>query len=225
MARRFALLLGAPLAFAALAPRSPLAATSLAAPPLAAPLLAAPLAALPESTTLDFAKEKLPDGWVVATKSGKVIDGELRFSGDGALTFAGPISSDFRFTCKGMSAEKANFELKVEDATTGAELYTFAFLGRYHSALDGVKCCLLRQDGFVAIDPRMWTFPGRWFTFEMRAAKGQLQMFLDGTLGPVFVDPQPLAPAKGIRLRLLVATEGSKDEVRLDDVTLEWRKP
>ncbi len=187
--------------------------------------VAVAVAAPSDTLTLDFAKEKLPDGWSVATKSGKVVDGQLRFTGDGALDFAGPIGADFRFTCKGWSAEKASLELKAYDAATGAELYTFVFGGRYHSVLDGVKSCLLRADRFVAVDSKMWIYPGRWFSFEMRAAKGQLQMFLDGVLGPVFVDPQPFAASKGIKLRLIASTEGSKDEVRIDDVTLESSKP
>jgi len=194
----------------------------------AAVLLAAALAALAaparDTVTLDFAKEKLPDGWAVTAKSFKVEAGELRFAGDGILDFAGPIAPDFRLTFKGSSAEKASFELKVHDVATGAELYTFAFGGRYHSVLDGVKSSILRGDRFVAVDGRMWIFPGRTFTFEMRSAKGQLQMFLDGVLGPVFVDPQPVATQKGVRLRIIEGTEGSKDKVVIDDVVLECTK-
>src|SRR5688572_24767145 len=102
--------------------------------------VAAGFAAAPgETLTLDFAKEKLPEGWSVAAKSFKVEEGELRFVGDGVLDFAGPIAPDFRMTFKGSSAEKASFELKVFDVATEAELYTFAFGGRWHSVLDGVK--------------------------------------------------------------------------------------
>ncbi len=187
-------------------------------------LLALALGGAPESATLDFAKEKLPDGWSVAAKTWKVADGELRGQGDGALDFAVPIGGDFQLTFKGFSAEKANFEVKLYDAADGTELYTFAFLGRYHSVLDGVKCCLLRGGAFVAVDPKMWIFPGRKFTFEVRFAKGRLQMFLDGVLGPLFVDHQPLLPSHGMKLKLLCSTEGSKDEVRLDDVKLEFTK-
>jgi hypothetical protein len=188
--------------------------------------VAAGFAAAPgDSITLDFAKEKLPDGWSVAAKSFKVEEGELRFAGDGLVDFAGPIAPDFRMTFKGSSAEKASFELKVFDVATGAELYTFAFGGRWHSVLDGVKSSILRADRFVAVDSKMWIFPGRKFTFEMRSAKGQLQMYLDGVLGPFFVDSQPVATPKGVKLKIIESTEGSKDRVTLDDIVLEYSKP
>jgi len=103
-------------------------------------------------------------------------------------------------------------------AATNEELYTFAFLGRYHTVLDGVKCCILKGGGFAKVDPKMWIYPGRQFQFEVRCAKSQMQMFLDGELGPVFTDPAPPAPAKGMKLKILASTEGSKDEVKIDDV-------
>jgi hypothetical protein len=174
---------------------------------------------------LDFAKPNLPAGCTLASKQWQVEGGELRGAGDGALDLAGPFGGDFTLVFRGETSEKANFELKLYDASDGRELYTFAFLGRYHSVLDGVKSCLLKGGQFVAVDPRMWTFPGRRFKFEVRSTKGQFQMFLDGVLGPLFVDPQPDRPAGGIRMKLLVATEGSKDRVVLDDVTLEHAKP
>jgi hypothetical protein len=174
-------------------------------------------------TALDFAQEKLPQGWSIRgqrSNDWKVADGELRGIGDGALQFAGPIAADFTLSFHAWSAEKTNFEVKVFDLATGKETYTFAFLGRYHSVLEGVKCCILREQNFVAIDPKSWIFPGRKFTLEVRAAKGQLQMFIDGALGPIFVDPQPLRPEKGVRIEILASTEGSKDAVVLDDVRL-----
>jgi len=173
-----------------------------------------------DAVTLDFGREKLPEGWSVRGKEWKVAEGELRGLGDGALGFAGPVGGDFTLVFRGWSAEKTNFEVKLHDLESGRECYTFAFLGRYHSVLDGVKCCILRENRFVAIDPKSWVFPGRKFTFEVRAAKGQFQMLLDGALGPVFVDAQPLLPAKGMRLEILASTEGSRDAVRLDDVEL-----
>ena len=176
-----------------------------------------------DTVTLEFGpgtKGKLPDGWTTRNDAWKVTDGELRGIGDGALNYGGPIAGDFALSFKAWSAEKTNFEVKLFDVATGKECYTFAFLGRYHSALKCVACCLLRQDGFVAIDPKNWIFPGRKFTLEVRVAKGQFQMFLDGALGPIFVDPQPLVPEKGFKLEILASTEGSKDEIRLDDVTL-----
>jgi hypothetical protein len=189
---------------------------------LAALLFLAPGAG---DVTLDFSKEKLPEGWSLSGKDWKVKDGQLVGIGDGTLDWAGPIAGDFTLAFKGWSAEKTNFEVKLYDVATGVELYTFAFLGRYHTVLDGVKSCILKGDGFAKVDPKMWIFPGRTFTFEVRCAKAQLQMFLDGALGPIFVDPQPPAPAKGMKLRILASTEGSKDEVRLDDVKVTLAAP
>jgi hypothetical protein len=175
--------------------------------------------------TLDFAKEKLPEGWSLSSKEWAVKEGALAGVGDGSLDFAGPIAGDFTLTFKGFSAEKTNFEVKLYDVASGAELYTFAFLGRYHSVIDGVACCLLKGGNFVGVDKKSWIYPGRAFTFEVRVAKAQFQMFLDGALGPFFVDPSPAAPAKGMRLKILAATEGSKDAVRLDDVKLAFPAP
>jgi hypothetical protein len=176
-----------------------------------------------EAISLDFAeaaKGKLPDGWATRGKEWKVAEGELQGIGDGALLYAGPIAGDFTLSFTAWSAEKTNFEVKLHDVATGQECYTFAFLGRYHSVLQGVKCAILREQSFVATDPKSWLFPGRRFKLEVRAAKGQLQMFLDGALGPFFVDPRPLKPEKGMKLEILASTEGSKDAVKLDDVRL-----
>ena len=207
-----------------LEPTSSAAAVPLA--PIAASVALAPadIATL-DTVNLDFATPQLPDGWSLSSKAWKVEGGELRGVSDGMLEFAGPIADDFKLSFRAETSEKANVEVKLYDAESGAELYTFAFLGRWHSVLDGVKCCMLRGGNFVAVDSKMWIFPGRRFTFEVRRAKGQMQMFLDGALGPFFVDPQPLVASKGIKLRLLVPTEGSKDKVVIDDVTLECAKP
>jgi len=175
--------------------------------------------------TLDFAKEKLPDGWGLSSKTWQVKDGALNGVGDGALEFAGPIAGDFTLTFKGFAEEKANFEVKLFDGGGSEELYTFAFLGRYHSVLDAVACCMLKGGNFVSVDKKLWIFPGREFTFEVRVAKGQFQMFLDGVLGPFFVDGKPAAPDKGMRLQILAATEGSKDAIRIDDVKLTFPSP
>jgi hypothetical protein len=175
-----------------------------------------------DAVTLDFSKEKLPEGFTTRGKEWKVAGGELQGLGDGALNYAGPIVGDFTLSFQAWSAEKTNFEVKLHDAATGKECYTFAFLGRYHGALKCVACCMLRQDGFVAIDPKMWIYPGRKFTCEVRLAKGQMQMFLDGELGPLFVDPQPLKPEKGFKVEILASTEGSKDAVKLDDVSITF---
>lgn len=176
------------------------------------------VAARGDEVALDFSKEKLPDGWSVTNQEWKPKEGQLVGHGDGMLEWAGPLANDFTLTFKGWSAEKTNFEVKLYDAATHEELYTFAFLGRYHSVLDGVKCCILKGPGFAKVDSKMWIYPGRQFTFEVRSAKAQLQMYLDGELGPVFTDPAPPAPAKGMKLKILASTEGSKDEVKIDDV-------
>lgn len=189
-------------------------------PVLAAVLLFSGAARDPREVVLDFSGEKLPAGWT-ASKNWKVKDGMLRGQGDGELAFAEPLGDDFTLTFQGFSAEKANFEVKLGDAKDGRDLYTFAFLGRWHSVLDGVKCCLLREDRFVNVNSKMWIFPGRTFTFEVRKKGGQMQMFLDQELGPLYVDPAPLRPEKGMKLRILVATEGARDDVRLDDVRLK----
>jgi hypothetical protein len=73
---------------------------------------------------LDFAKEKLPDGWSLGSKQWKVAEGMLRSAGDGSLDFAGPIEGDFTLTFKGWSAEKTNFEVKLVDPDEGHDLYT-----------------------------------------------------------------------------------------------------
>ena len=185
-------------------------------------LLLAALFALPgdDAITLDFAKEKLPDGWTLSSKEWKVAGGELVGLGDGKLCFAGPVVGDFTLTFSSLFAEKTSLEIKLYDAVKGDELYTFGFGGRYHSVLDGVKSCILRKDYFVKVDPKMWIFPGRKFTFEVRVVKGQFQMFLDGELGPLFIDPQPLIPETGVKLEIIASTEGSKDKVTIDDVKL-----
>ena len=122
------------------------------------------------------------------------------------------------------TAEKANVEVKLFDASGKKELYTFAFLGQYHRALVAVKSCILKGDNFVSVNPRMWIFPGRTFNFEVRAVKRQFQMFLSGELGPVFADPEPDASIDGgVRVKIVLATEGKKDEVHLDNVKIARR--
>lgn len=179
----------------------------------------------PDESTLDFSSARMPAGFSLRGASWKVQEGELRGAGDGALEFAGPITGDVTLSFTGWTAEKTNFEVKLTDAATGADCYTFAFLGRYHSVLDGVKFAILRENAFVKTDPKMWIYPGRKFKFEVRIAKGQMQMSLDDELGPLFVDPAPLKPAKGMKLSILASTEGTKDAVRLDDVKLALAAP
>lgn len=173
-----------------------------------------------ETLTLDFAQEKLPAGWSVTSPRWKAVQGKLEGTGDGALEYAGPVTGDFTLKFTGWTGGKCNLELKTIDLTTGQDVYTFAFLGRYHRVLEGVKCCILREDTFVSVDPKQWIYPGRRFTCEIRVSRGRYQMFLDGEPGPEFVDPQPLRPAQGTKLRLLANTGGGEDRVQIENVRL-----
>jgi hypothetical protein len=49
-------------------------------------------------------------------------------------------------------------------------------------------------------------------------------MFLNGVLGPVFVDDAPDPGTSELRLHILATTEGPKDKVRIDDVRISERK-
>lgn len=195
--------------------------------PIAVALLAAPSARSQEKegrhpereVRLDFSGPEIPAGWA-CSKRWKVEEGELRGKGDGFLERAIPSSGDFTLEFDASTAEKANVEVKLLDPKDDAVLYTFAFLGRYHSVLDGVKSCILAGDRFVAVNPRMWIFPGRTFRFEVRRAKAQFQMFLSRELGPVYVEPKPLPDGTSFKIRILVSTEGKDDAVRLDNVRL-----
>lgn len=173
---------------------------------------------------LDFSKPELPADWTVSSKAWKPDGGELRGEGGGWLDWKKPMPASFTLTFRAWTEEKANVEVQLHDSKLERAVYTFAFLGRYHAALDGVKTAILRADRFVAVSPRMWIFPGRTFTFEVRRARNQWQTFLDGELGPVFVDDDPPAEAADLRLRIVVATEGKKDKARLDDVKIAARK-
>jgi hypothetical protein len=177
-----------------------------------------------EDIVLDFSTATLPAGWTVGPASWKVEGGELRGTGSGGLVYAKMLSGDFRLTLKVWTEEKASIEVHFEDAKGERTFYTCGFGGLYHPVLDGVKSCILRDDRFVAVDPRMWIFPGRMWTFEVRHAKHQWQMFLNGVLGPVFVDDAPDAASDELRLHILATTEGAKDKVRIDDVRISERK-
>ena len=119
--------------------------------------------------------------------------------------------------------EKANIEVQLYDEAGKQSLMTFAFLGKYHSVLDGVKSAILKENRFVKVDSRMWIFPGRFFEFEVRGAKNQYQMFLNGELGPFFVDEKPLAEMGTVRLRIVYSGGDEKEGVRFDDVRLTIR--
>ena len=172
-----------------------------------------------DAPALDFSAKEIPAPWAV-TPGWRVEDGELRGEGPGGIEYRKGVRGDFTLTFRASTEEKANVEIYLLDAKGEKVSYTCAFLGKYHSVLDGVKSCLLKDDRFVNVNPRMWIFPGRMFTFEVRRAKSQYQMFLNGELGPFFVDDAPPADLDDLRLRISILTEGGKDKVRVDDVRL-----
>jgi hypothetical protein len=175
------------------------------------------------TVTLDFAGKEIPAGWSVANASWKPAEGELRGVGGGSLAWGEALGGDFTLTFRAWTEEKANVEVWLVDPKDDHPVYTFAFLGQYHSVLDGVKSAILKEQAFVNVSSRMWIFPGRMFTFEVRRAKNQMQMFLNGELGPFFVDDSPPENIGDLRLKIMVSTEGAKDKVRLDDVKVEMR--
>lgn len=172
---------------------------------------------------LDFTKNEMPAGWSISPKSWKIEGGELRGEGGGTLDRTVPLSGDFTITFDAWFEEKGSIELKILDAKGENEFYTFAFGGRYHPVLDGVKCSILKGSQFVNVDSKMWIFPGRMFHFEVRSAKHQFQMFLNQELGPVFVDPAP-ADDTSYRVRFVAGAEGKKDKIRIDNIKIEPRK-
>lgn len=170
----------------------------------------------------DFSKD-LAAPWAVSSKSWKIEKEELVGAGGGALDYLQDLSGDFTVTFTAWTAEKSNVEVKILDQEGKRELFTFAFLGRYHAVLDGPKSCILKGDAFVKSDSKMWIFPGRKFDFEVRRAKNQFQMFLNGELGPTFVDE--VGPPLGeYRFRITVSPEGKQDAIKLDDVKVVLRK-
>lgn len=196
---------------------------ALAAAVVSALAVAPAAVEVPEDVAQDFSKE-LAAPWKLSGKTWRVEDGELRGRGDGWIEYSGPLTSDFALAFDASTAEKANVEVKLYDAATKKELYTFAFMGKYHSALDGVKSCVLKGDRFVNVDAKTWIYPGRTFRFEVRRAKNQHQMFVNGVLGPFFVDEAPPPEDVKLELRILVSTEGKDDAVRLDDVKIVMRR-
>lgn len=126
---------------------------------------------------------KIPGkSWTVSSKTWKVAKGELVGAGSGHLEYTHPLSGDFVLSFEAKTEEKANIEIHLVDKK-GRTVFAFAFLGQYHRALDGVKCCILKENRFVNVNPRMWIYPGRTFKFEVRRAKNQYQMFLNRELG------------------------------------------
>ena len=181
-------------------------------------LLLALVAAAQEETTVreDFDGRAPGRDWLQSNATWRVAGGELRGKGGGQLDYKRPLSGELRLTFEAWTSEKANVEVKLIDPATGRDRFTFAFLGRYHSVLKGVKCCMLKANRFVATKPEMWIFPGRRFRFEVRKNGGQYQMRLDGALGPVFVDKQPAAGP--YTLRIIVAPATGDGAIAIDKI-------
>jgi hypothetical protein len=171
----------------------------------------------------DFSKSDLGADWKTPA-AWKVEDGELRGTGGGALQYVPPIAGDFTLEFKAECDAKANVEVKLVEPSDGRVRFTFAFLGRFHPVLDGVKSAILKDETFVKVEPKMWIWPGKTFEFEVRCARNQYQMFLDQELGPVFVDPDPPADPRPLRVQIEISPEGAKDRVRLDDVVIRTRR-
>lgn len=168
---------------------------------------------------------KLEDDWRASSAAWRLEGGELRAKGAGFLEYARPLAGDFRLGFRAETSEKANVEVKLTDAKGERALMTFAFLGRYHPhpAVNGVKCAILREDRFVNVSPKMWIFPGRTFEFEVRRSRNQWQMFLDGELGPFFVDESPPAGLEKFLLRIELAQDAD-GAARVRDVALTFQK-
>jgi len=171
----------------------------------------------------DFSGRSPGKDWKVSNGAWKVANGELLGAGEGYLEFKSPLPADFVLTFEAMTEEKANVEVHLVDRR-GKAVFAFAFLGRYHPVLDGVKCCLLKNNTFVSVNSRMWIFPGRKFLFEVRRARNQYQMFLNRELGPFFLDPAPPENLEDLRLRITYAPEGKRDKVHIDNIRIVAEK-
>jgi len=172
--------------------------------------------------TVDFSTRRVPSDWRVTTKKWKIDQGELRGEGSGALEYKKKLKGDFTLSFDGWTEEKANIEIVLVDPKSKECFFCFAFLGSYHRVLDGVKSAILKGNRFVSVDPRMWIFPGRDFSFEVRRARNQYQMFLDGLAGPAFTDPDP--EMEEFLLKISASTGDKKESVSLDNVRLVVEK-
>ena len=161
--------------------------------------------------------------WLVSSRSWRPTKGELVGVGSGHIEYQSAVAGDFVLSFEAETEEKANIEVHLVDAK-GKAVFAFAFLGQYHSALDGVKCCILKDNRFVNVNARMWIYPGRRFKFEVRRAKNQYQMFLNRELGPFFVDREPPKNVDGLRVRITYAPESKRDKVRFDNLQLVLKK-
>lgn len=173
-----------------------------------------------ETVKQDFSGGSLGKDWKVSSESWKVLEGELKGKGAGYLEYVKPLSGDFVLTFDAQTEEKANIEVMLLDRTGKKVLYTLAFMGRYHTVLDGPKSAILKADRFVSVSSRMWIFPGRLFSFEVRKAKNQFQMFLNKELGPTFTDDEPFPELEAFLLRITFSPEGKHEGARIDNVTL-----
>lgn len=192
---------------------------------LLAALLALPLAPGPKEkrvVNVDFSTRRLPQDWRVSNKTWKIDQGELRGEGNGTLEFKKKLEGDFALSFDGWVEEKGNIEIVLTDPKSKECYFVFAFLGSYHPVLDGVKSAILKGNRFVAVDPRMWIFPGRDFSFEVRRARHQYQMFLDGELGPVFEDKEP--EMEEFLLKISYGAGHKKESVVIDNVRLVIEK-
>ena len=192
-------------------------------------LAAALFAALPAATEdpeiqtvakTDFSEKQLSAEWALTSTSWGIEEGEMRGKGPGVLFCTKSMEGDFKLTMNAWMEQKANVEIQLIDPKTDAAYFTFVFMGKYHSVLDGVKSAILKDNNFVSIDPKMWIFPGRMFSFEVRREGNEFQMFLDHELGPYFVDDKSPSPMKDFIVRISILTEGVRDKVRMDDVVL-----
>lgn len=169
-----------------------------------------------------FNRKKLEADWRIKAEAGtrawRVEKGELRGMGGGHLDYMRPLPERFTLAFDAETQEKANIEVQLVDGDGNVQ-YIFAFLGTYHPVLEGVKFAILKGNGFVAVDPKHWIFPGRKFRFEVRRAGGRFQMFLDGEMGPTFDDREPVN--EDMHLRIIYAAGKKKDWVRFDDIRLE----
>jgi hypothetical protein len=169
-----------------------------------------------DSTSLDLTGKSLPADWHLTAKSHQLANGELVADGGGSLEWAQALQDKATIALTVLTEEKANVEVHLVD-DKGRSRYAFAFLGQYHQVLERVAVAILRDDRFVASNPKLWLYPGRKFELEVRRAKGQFQMFVNGELGAVFVDDKAV-DGKDLKLRICWATEGGKDKVHLQGV-------
>jgi hypothetical protein len=183
------------------------------------------LAAMQDPTLRnDFSGKDVGKDWKLTSDAWKVEGGQLCGAGAGSLRCLRPLTGDFVLTFDGWTEEKANVEVALTDKSGEKRLLTFAFIGTFHTALGGPRSCILKGERFVAVEPRMWIFPGRTFGFEVRRAKNQFQMFLSRELGPVFTDEAPDADLDEVFVRIDVATAGPRDKLKLDNVVITQPK-